>query len=147
MRNRRAAGRPGPHPYAGRVRLPDGPVYSVNAQLVTRKPPTDPTDMLPAMFRCTSGATGLLATLRSTPSYRRVYVFGPAGSAEALGDTELVIRRSGKSARRIAPGDSLRAELDAFAGRAAYPITSNEMLGNLSRHSSRGSRQRIRPSV
>ena len=77
--------------------------------------------MLPAMFRCTSGATGLLATLRSTPSYRRVHVFGPAGSAEALGDTKLVIRRSGKSARRIAPGDSLRAELDAFAGARRLP--------------------------
>ena len=86
-----------------------GPVQSVNAQLVTRKPPPDPTDMLSAMFRFASGATGVFATLRSTPSYRRVHVFGPAGSAEALGDTELVIRRSGKRcstalcAGRLAP--------------------------------------------
>jgi predicted dehydrogenase len=73
-----------------------GPVQSVSAQLASRKSPPDPIDMLSAMFRFTSGATGLFATLRSTPSYRRVHVFGPAGSAEALGDTELVIRRSGQ---------------------------------------------------
>ena len=111
-----------------------GPVQSVNAQLVSRKPPPDPTDMLSAMFRFASGATGLFATLRSTPSYRRVHVFGSVGSAEALGDTELVIRRSGKPVQHLhfAPIDSLRAELEAFAdavaGRAAYPITSDEML-------------------
>ena len=62
-----------------------GPVQSVNAQLVSRKPPPDPTDMLSAMFRFASGATGLFATLSSTPSYRRVHVFGRAGFAEALG--------------------------------------------------------------
>ena len=114
-----------------------GPVQSVNAQLVSRKPPPDPTDMLSAMFRFASGATGVFATLRSTPSYRRVHVFGRAGSAEALGDTELVIRRSGKPVQqlRFAPVDSLRAELEAFAdavvGRAAYPITSDEMLDTI----------------
>ena len=90
-----------------------GPVQSVSAQLVSRKSPPDPIDMLSAMFRFASGATGLFSTLRSTPSYRRVHVFGPAGSAEALGDTELVIRRSGQPLQqlRFAPVDSLRAEL------------------------------------
>jgi predicted dehydrogenase len=114
-----------------------GPVQSVSAQLVSRKSPPDPIDMLSAMFRFTSGATGLFSTLRSTPSYRRVHVFGPAGSAEALGDTELIIRRSGLPVQqlRFAPVDSLRAELEAFAdtvaGRAAYPITSDEMLDTI----------------
>ena len=117
-----------------------------------------------------------------------MHVFGPAGSAEALGDTELVIRRGGQPVQqlRFAPIDSLRAELDAFffrrygiddrddvdyiletfqtetgglkhneirdhgeyrtkrlvlteydrmaaadAGRAAYPITSDEMLDTI----------------
>jgi predicted dehydrogenase len=90
--------------------------------------------MLSAMFRFASGATGLLSTLRSTPSYRRLHVFGLAGSAEALGDTELIIRHTGKPVQelRFAPADSLRYELDAFAdaisGRVTYPITTNEML-------------------
>ena len=114
-----------------------GRVQSVDAQLVSRKPPPDPTDMLSAMFRFASGATGLFATLRSTPDYRRVHVFGRVGSAEALGDTELVIRRSGMPVQLLRFGriNSLRRELEAFAdaiaGRAAYPITDDEMLDTI----------------
>jgi predicted dehydrogenase len=114
-----------------------GPVGSVTAQLVSRKAPPDPTDMLSAMFRFRSGATGLFATLRSTPDYRRVHVFGRAGSAEALGDTELVVRRSGKPVQqfRFTRVDTLRFELEAFAdaveGRAPYPITTAEMLDTI----------------
>jgi predicted dehydrogenase len=114
-----------------------GPVQSVNAQLVTRKPPPDPTDMLSALFRFASGATGLFATLRSTPDYRRVHVFGRAGSVEALGDIELVIRRTGQPMQqlRFSRVDSLRCELEAFAdaivGRAPYPITSDQMLNTI----------------
>jgi len=114
-----------------------GPVQTVSAQLVSRKPPPDPTDMLSAMFRFTSGATGVFATLRSTADYRRVHVFARGGSVEALGDTELVIRRSERPVQhlRFARIDSLRAELEAFAdaieGRAAYPITGDEMLATI----------------
>jgi predicted dehydrogenase len=114
-----------------------GPVQSVTAQLVARKLPPDPTDMLSAMFRFVSGATGVFATLRSTADYRRVHVFGRAGSVEALGDTDLIIRLSGKPVQqlRFARIDSLRAELEAFAdaieGRTAYPITHDEMLDTI----------------
>ena len=114
-----------------------GPVRSVNSQFVSRKPPPDPTDMLSAMFQFASGATGLFATLRSTPDYRRVHVFGRAGSVEALGDAELVIRRQGKPVQqlRFARVDSLRLELEAFAdaidGRTPYPITSGEMIDTI----------------
>jgi predicted dehydrogenase len=114
-----------------------GPVRSVTAQLVSHKPAPDPTDMVSAMFRFASGTTGTFATLRSTPNYRRVHVFGRAGSAEALGDTDLVVRRSGEPVQhlRFAPVDSLRRELEAFADaierRAAYPITDAEMLGTI----------------
>ena len=63
--------------------------------------------MLSAMFRFASGATGCSPPGVDT-SYRRVHVFGPSGSAEALGDTELAICRSGKPVRQLR---SLRAEL------------------------------------
>jgi predicted dehydrogenase len=114
-----------------------GPVQSVTAQLVSRKAPPDPTDMLSAMFRFKSGMTGLFATLRSTPDYRRVHVFGRSGSAEALGDTEVVVRRSGKPVQQLRFGriDTLRAELEAFAdaveGRARYPITTTDMVNTI----------------
>lgn len=80
------------------------------------------------------GVSGTLATVRSTPAYWRVHVFGRDGSAEALGRTELVVRKSGTDAQhlRLPPNDSVRANLEAFAdaveGRASYPIPEAHMI-------------------
>ena len=58
-------------------------------------------------------------------------------SAEALGRTDLVLRRSGAEPQRLSfsPVDSIRANLEAFAdavaGRAPYPISTSEMLGTV----------------
>ena len=49
-----------------------------------------------------SGVSGMLAAVRSTPLFWRVHVFGRDGSAEALGRTELVLRRSGEKPQRLA---------------------------------------------
>jgi predicted dehydrogenase len=80
----------------------------------------------------------MLGTVRATPFYWRVHVFGSLGSAEVLGETELVLRMSGRPAERLAftPEDSVRAELEAFADaveqRAPYPIPAGEMLATVS---------------
>jgi len=63
-----------------------------------------------------------------------VHAFGRNVSAEALGRTELVLRRSGAEPQLLSfpPVDSVRANLEAFAdavaGRAPYPISMSEML-------------------
>ena len=111
-----------------------GPVKRVKAQLIERKPPPAPQDTAAALLEFESGVSGLLATVRATPFYWRVHAFGTKGSAEVLGETEIVLRMSGArpERRNFAPVDSLRAELDAFAdaveGRAAFPITPGQML-------------------
>src|SRR5438093_756476 len=95
-------------------------------------------DALVAMYRFASGLSGTLATVRATPFYWRVHVFGSSGSAEVLGETELVLRMSGRPAERLAfaPEDSVKAELEAFADaveqRAPYPIPVDEMLATVS---------------
>jgi len=72
--------------------------------------------------------------VRASPIYWRVHVFGDEGSAEALGETQLVLRtRGGKVEVRDFPKvDSIRAELDAFAeaveARAPYPIRPKEIV-------------------
>ena len=72
--------------------------------------------------------------MRASPIYWRVHVFGDEGSAEALGETQVVLRsRGGKVEVRDFPKvDSMLAELDAFAdavdGRAPYPITPKEIV-------------------
>ncbi len=91
-----------------------------------------------AMYTFARGLSGTLATVRATPFYWRVHAFGSAGSAEVLGETELVLRMSGRPAERLAfaPEDSLRVELEAFADaveqRAPYPIPAGEMLATVS---------------
>ena len=111
-----------------------GPMRRVQARLLAHKPPPDPQDTLSVLLEFESGVSGMLATVRSTPMFWRVHVFGRNGSAEVLGRTELVVRRSGKEPeqRRFPNGDSVRANLEAFADATAgllpYPISTREMI-------------------
>jgi len=111
-----------------------GPVKRVRAQLIERKPPPAPHDTASALLEFESGVSGLLATVRATPFYWRVHAFGTRGNAEVLGETELVLRMSGARAERrsLAPVDSLRAELEAFAdavqGVAPFSVSPAQML-------------------
>jgi predicted dehydrogenase len=111
-----------------------GPLKRVRAQLIARKPPPEPHDTASALLEFESGVSGFLATVRATPFYWRVHAFGTQGNAEVLGETELVLRLSGRPPERrsLAPTDSLRAELEAFAaavqGRARFPVTPAQML-------------------
>ncbi|MBV8090598.1 MAG: Gfo/Idh/MocA family oxidoreductase [Alphaproteobacteria bacterium] len=117
-----------------------GPVRRVQALLLSHKPPPDPLDSLSAVLEFVSGVSGTLAMVRSTPTYFRLHAFGREASAEVLGRTELVVRRSGKapqhlSFREATPVDSVRANLEAFAdavaGSATYPIPTSDMLATL----------------
>jgi predicted dehydrogenase len=94
-----------------------GPLASVKAQLLTREGHAVPCDTMAALLRFKSGISGTLATVRSTPFYWRAHVFGDAGSAEALGPTQLVVRTQGGKieSRDLPVVDSLRAEMNAFA--------------------------------
>jgi predicted dehydrogenase len=111
-----------------------GPVGRVQALLLTHKPPPDPHDSLSALLEFVSGVSGTLAVVRSTPAYFRLHVFGREASAEALGRTDLVLRRNGAEPQhlRFPPVDSVRANLEAFAdavaGVAPYPIPTEEIL-------------------
>lgn len=114
-----------------------GPVAKVHARLVVRKPQPAPLDSVTAMYEFKGGASGMLATVRATPAYWRLHAFGSKGSAEALGENELVLRMSGQPAERreLAPVDSLRLVLEAYAdaaaGRKPYPISPEQMLATM----------------
>src|SRR6266849_9655954 len=111
-----------------------GPVRRVQAQLLALKPAPDPHDTISVLLEFRSGISGILAAVRSTPAFWRVHVFGRDGSAEALGRTELVLRKSDGEPQHLhlPPVDSVRANLDAFAdavaGIAPYPISPGEMV-------------------
>jgi predicted dehydrogenase len=111
-----------------------GPVATVQARLHVRKPQPAPLDSAVAMVEFQSGVSATLATVRATPLFWRLHVFGSKGSAEALGENDLVLRMSGREPERrvLPPVDSLRLVLEAFADAAAgvapYPITPAQML-------------------
>jgi predicted dehydrogenase len=115
-----------------------GPVKRVRAQFLERKPPPAPQDTVAALLEFDSGVSGLLATVRATPFYWRVHAFGTTGNVEVLGETELVLRMSGAlpERRQFPASDALCGEMEAFtdavAGRAAFPISSAQMLDPVS---------------
>jgi predicted dehydrogenase len=114
-----------------------GPVKRVSAQVVSHRPQPSPLDTVTAMFEFERGISGTLGAIRSTPLYWRIHVFGDKGSAEALGETDLVLRLAGGKVERFSydPVDSLAAEFDTFAdavaGRIEYPIPTAEMIATI----------------
>jgi predicted dehydrogenase len=114
-----------------------GPVRQVYARHTLREqgPPPLDTAMLAVDFA--SGATGMLATVRATPHYWRVHVFGTKGSAEVLDEGTMVLRKSGARPKQITyPAiDVLRAELDALAdaieNKRAFPVPEADVLATL----------------
>ena len=114
-----------------------GPVRRVQALLLSHKPPPDPLDSLSVLLEFASGVSGTLAAVRSTPAFTRVHAFGRRASAEVLGRTDLVLRKSGMEPRHLtfAPVDTVRVNLDAFAeavaGGAPYPISTAQILATV----------------
>ena len=114
-----------------------GPAAEITARSTTFRKGPDPRDTVSVMFRFANDMSGFLGAVRSSPVYWRVHVFGDEGSAEALGEDQVIVRtKGGKVARReFEKIDSLRAEFDAFAdaldGRAPYPITPEEMVNTV----------------
>jgi predicted dehydrogenase len=114
-----------------------GPIRRVHGYQSVRKPPPDPRDTATLLVEFENGASGTIATVRPTPFFWRVHVFGDRASAEVIGEHDLLLHRKNAAPERqtLEPLDSLRAELESFAdaaeGRAAFHITPHEMLANV----------------
>jgi len=90
-------------------------------------------DSLTVLMEFSGGVSGLLATVRPTPRFWRIHVFGLDGSAQARGDTDLLIHdRTGTQVQQFPETDTLRTELEAFAdscrGLSAYPVTPDHLI-------------------
>ena len=115
-----------------------GPVERVYAKLHSRASGPPPIDSAVVMLDFVNGVTGTLATVRTTPFYWRVHLFGTKGSAEVLDEATMILRKSGDAPRRLTyPAiEVLRAELDAFAdaidNRAPFPVPEADVLATLS---------------
>jgi predicted dehydrogenase len=114
-----------------------GPVRRATARFLQHPASPAPRDSLSVLLEFANGTGGTLATVRATPFFWRIHVFGTKGSAEVLGETEMVLRRpdAAPETLRFPPTDSLRAELDAFAAQiedgAAPAIPDNMVLATM----------------
>jgi predicted dehydrogenase len=114
-----------------------GPVRRVQTLLISHKAPPDPLDSLSVLLEFEAGISGTLAAVRSTPMFTRVHAFARHVSAEMLGRTELVLRRSGVEPQHLSftPVDTVRVNLEAFAdavtGTIPYPITTSQMFATV----------------
>jgi predicted dehydrogenase len=114
-----------------------GPARQVYARLSSRDAGPPPLDSAMLAIDFASGVTATLATVRATPFYWRVHVFGTKGSAEVLDETTMFLRRSGSAPHRVSyeAVDSLAAELLAFAdaieNKQPFPVTESEVLATL----------------
>jgi predicted dehydrogenase len=111
-----------------------GPVKRIEARLTLRDPSPEPVDTTSVFLEFSNRVSGVFCGVRTTPQYWRVHVFGKDGSAEALEDTEVVVRTTDAAPRRVVFDrvDSLRLELEAFADTvetgAPYPISHEQIL-------------------
>jgi predicted dehydrogenase len=115
-----------------------GPARQVYARFNSREAGPPPRDSSMLAIDFANGVTGTLATVRATPFYWRVHLFGTEGSAEVLDEATLVLRKSGQPLQTIKYEtiDVLAAELDAFADaiehKHPFPAPEAEVLATLS---------------
>jgi predicted dehydrogenase len=115
-----------------------GPARQVYARFNSREAGPPPRDSSTLAIDFANGVSGTLATVRATPFYWRVHVFGTGGSAEVLDELTLVLRTSGDTPKTINyPAISvLSAELDAFADAVEhenpFPVPDTDVLATLS---------------
>ena len=114
-----------------------GPLRRVHGQLLVRKPPPVPRDTAALLIEFANGVSGMLATVRASPFYWRVHVFGDKGSAESLDEHELVVRKGNAKPERLTlpPVDALKIELEVFARSVTegvpFPVSAEEMLATV----------------
>jgi predicted dehydrogenase len=114
-----------------------GPLKRVHGQLIVRKPPPVARDTATVLLEFANGVSGTIATVRATPFFWRVHVFGDQASAESVGEHELLLHKSNVPPQRVTlePVDALRVQLEAFAdaieGRAPFPVTPADMLATV----------------
>jgi predicted dehydrogenase len=115
-----------------------GPARQVFARLSSREAGPPPLDSAMLAIDFANGVTATLATVRATPFYWRVHLFGTQGSAEVLDEGTMVLRISGRppEVMKYPPRDSLKCELEAFADaieeRQPFPVREAEVLATLS---------------
>jgi predicted dehydrogenase len=122
-----------------------GPAREAFAMTTSRVAYPENGDVVSALVRFESGATGYLNAILVTPHYLCLTVFGSEAWVEVVNETHpdtpgpstlILQHRDGRRERRTYEWvDTVRANLEAFAkavgGGAPYPFTDAQKIGNI----------------
>jgi predicted dehydrogenase len=114
-----------------------GPMSSVQGHYIARTNQEEFSDSMSLLCRFKSGATGVISSVRPTPVFWSVHVYGTLGSIEARGPNHLILFRSGKQVelKEFPPLNALRTQLDTM-GRCIqescpYPMSGEEIMNTV----------------
>jgi len=114
-----------------------GPMRSVQGNYIARTDAAEFSDAMSLLCQFKSGATGVISSVRPTPVFWSVHVFGTLGSIEARGPNNLLIFRSGKpiEQKEFPPINALRAQLETMGkciqDSLPYPMSSEQMMNTV----------------
>jgi predicted dehydrogenase len=122
-----------------------GPIASVTAFTANRVAFADSADVLSLQLRFVCGATGYTSSILATPFVARLIVYGSEGWAEVrnathpdqVGPSTLTFqpRNRPSSTSTLKWKSAVRRNLEQFAlsveGRASYPFTEEQIIGNI----------------
>jgi predicted dehydrogenase len=110
-----------------------GPAQRVTAHSVSHESLSAPVDTLTVFMEMANRVSGVLCGVRTTPQFWRVHVFGENGSAEAIEDVDVVVRKNryARTAPQLRKGRRLATRARSFcaSGRRWHGV-SNSSAGD-----------------
>jgi predicted dehydrogenase len=114
-----------------------GPLNSVQGHYVVHSNKNEFSDSMSLLCNFKSGATGVMSSVRPTPVFWNIHIYGTLGSIEARGPNNLILFRSGKPVeiKEFPAINALRAQLDTMARciqeSLPYPMSDEQMINTV----------------
>ncbi len=114
-----------------------GPMSRVQGNYVARSNTKEFCDAMSLLCEFKSGATGVISSIRPTPVFWRIHVFGTLMSIEARGPNTLMLFHSGKpvEVREFEPINALHFQLELMANciqnSVPFPMPGNQIINTV----------------
>ena len=114
-----------------------GPMSRVQGNYVARSNAKEFCDAMSLLCEFKSGATGVISSIRPTPVFWRIHVFGTLMSIEARGPNTLMLFHSGKpvEVREFEPINALHFQLELMANciqnSVPFPMPGNQIINTV----------------
>ena len=114
-----------------------GPISKVQGKYIAHKNSKEFHDSMSLLCEFESGTTGVISSVRPTPLFWRIHIFGDLGSAEVNGQNMMNIYSQGKSVevQQFEPLNALCFQLELMArsieNTEPYPMGEKQMINTV----------------